>query len=46
VLDALGDHGDVQRVGHEDDGADQRLVALAVGEVLHEGTVDLESTAR
>ena len=46
LLDTLGDHGQVQAVGHGDDRRDDEFVLLVDDGIAEEGAVDLQGTDR
>src|SRR3989344_3455102 len=45
-FDALGDDLDVERVGHDDDGAHDARAIEVVGDVLHEAAIDFQEIDR
>ena len=46
VLDAFGNHMQSQLVPERDDGRSQRAIAAAIGDVGHEGAIDLQLVER
>ena len=45
-LDPFGDHGEVERMRHHDDGGNDGAVSLVRNEAIDEGLVDLDKVKR